>query len=257
MFAIILVNLLVSNLPSFKKQRNESIKMPFEQRRTSTRAEIIRLGVGLVVEEGYSKISFSRIAKELNISLGNITFYFPTKEHLLAMLVKMLCRFQWGKLRDITNENTCAILAFCLELATLTACSDADPIVRDMLISAYTHQLPLDIIRRNDSERAAAIFSDYCDGWNEQNYREAEVLVSGIEYATFMKTESSPSLDVRISGAIGSIMMIYGVPREIWRKKVDQVLAIDYHSIGKELFAEFIEFTSSMTEEELDSLVRS
>ena len=68
--------------------------MPFEKRRTSTRAQIIKIGARLFVEEGYSKTSFSRIAKEFDISLGNVTFYFPTKEHLLAILCNELCSFQ-------------------------------------------------------------------------------------------------------------------------------------------------------------------
>ena len=86
---------------------------------------------------------------------------------------------------------------------------------------------------------------------------EAETLVSGIEYTTFMNTESSPSLDVRVSGAIGSIMMIYGVPEERWRRKVQKVLAMDYRRIGRETLSEFITYTATLTEEELNSLAEA
>ena len=68
--------------------------MPFEERRTSTRTRIVQLGAKLFIEEGYTKTSFSRIAKELDISLGNITFYFPTKEHLYAVIIDELFDFQ-------------------------------------------------------------------------------------------------------------------------------------------------------------------
>ncbi|MBR6727892.1 MAG: hypothetical protein IKM08_06835 [Clostridia bacterium] len=86
---------------------------------------------------------------------------------------------------------------------------------------------------------------------------EAETLVSGIEYATFMNTESSPSLDIRIAGAIGAIMMVFNVPEEVWRRKIEKVLSMDYRRIGKELLAEFIEYTGSLTEEEIDFFSRA
>ena len=35
------------------------------------------------------------VAKALNMSPGNLTFHYPTKEHLLAVLTDMLCHFQW------------------------------------------------------------------------------------------------------------------------------------------------------------------
>ena len=47
--------------------------MPFEERRTSTRIRIIRLGARLFIEEGSSRTSFSRIAKELDIIRDNDT----------------------------------------------------------------------------------------------------------------------------------------------------------------------------------------
>lgn len=37
----------------------------------------------------------------------------------------------------------------------------------------------LDIIRKNDAERSKEVFKD----WTDENFAEAEVLVSGIEYA--------------------------------------------------------------------------
>ena len=52
-------------------------------------------------------------------------------------------------------------------------------------------------------------------------------------------------------------MIIFGVPEEIWRKKVEKVLAMDYRKIAKETLAEFIEYANSLTEEELDSLYKS
>jgi len=223
----------------------------------TTRCEIVKVATKKYLTEGFSATTAKMICDELDISTGNLTFYFPTKEHLLALLIKMLCKFQWNKIKVLTEDGTTPMLALCLELATVAACCEDDPVVRDLFLAAYTHPLSLEIIRKNDARRSVEIFSEYCEGWNEMNYMEAETLVSGIEYTTFMNTDSSPSLDVRVSGAIGAIMMIHGVPEERWRKKVERVLSMDYRKIGRELLLEFIEYTDSLTEEEIDSFVMS
>lgn len=59
-------------------------------KRQNTRLEIIQLASRLFIHEGYSKTSINKISKELDISLGNITFYFPTKEHLYAVIIDEL-----------------------------------------------------------------------------------------------------------------------------------------------------------------------
>ncbi|MBR2929865.1 MAG: TetR/AcrR family transcriptional regulator [Clostridia bacterium] len=222
-----------------------------------TRCDIVKVATRRFLTDGYTATTAKMISDEVGISTGNLTFYFPTKEHLLALVIRMLCDFQWRRMRELTEDGTSALLAFCLELASVTAGCDGDPVVRDLFLSAYKSPMTLEIIRRNDCERAAGIFGEFCRGWGETNYKEAELLVSGIEYTTFMETEFSPGLDVRISGAIGSIMMIYGVPEEIWRRKVDKVLGMDYRRIGRELLLEFIEYTGALTEEEIDSYVTS
>ena len=49
------------------------------------------------LEKGYSATTVAAISKELAMSPGNLTFHFPTKEHLLAELVDLLCSFQWKR----------------------------------------------------------------------------------------------------------------------------------------------------------------
>ena len=102
------------------------------KRRTDTRLQIIRLGLKLFTEEGYTKTSAGRIAKELDISPGNITFYFPTKEHLLSELVDILCTFHWHKMEQEANEGISSVLAVCLELTAMAgACEDEEGIVEE------------------------------------------------------------------------------------------------------------------------------
>ena len=91
-------------------------------------------------------------------------------------------------------------------------------------------------------------------GWSEQQFVEAETLVSGIEYATLMTTGDSSPLEIRIAGALNSILMIYNVPEELRKQKIEKALSMDYRTQGRyvlDKFTEFVEQTNEHTFEEL------
>ena len=48
-----------------------------------TQLEIIRVASRKFLEEGYGSTTVSAMAKDLDISPGNLTFHFPTKEHMV------------------------------------------------------------------------------------------------------------------------------------------------------------------------------
>ena len=213
-----------------------------------TRLEIIRVASRMFLEDGYSKTPIRAICAELDISPGHLMFYFPTKEHLLAEVVDMLCDFQWQLIKRITDEGATQLMAICFELTTMTSACEESEIARDFYISSYTSPITLEIIRKNDARRARDIFSKYCEGWSDTQFLEAETLISGIEYATMMTTASSSPLDVRISGALNALMMIYNVPEETRKEKIGKALAMDYRNISKQILSEFISYVNETTE---------
>lgn len=219
---------------------------------SATKLEIIQVALRMFLERGYSAASLKSISDEVNISTGNLTFHFPTKEHMLSVLVEMLCEFQWSMMERAADERRSSLLAQCLELAAMAAICEDSEIGRDFYLSAYTHPSSLEIIRKNDAQRAKAVFGEYCVDWSDLKYREAETLVSGIEYATMMKTPGSAPLSVRIAGAVGAIMLIYCVPEEIREKKIKKVLRSDYRLLGKRLLSEFREYVNSFDEAALE-----
>ena len=232
--------------------------MARRRRVNTTKIEIVQTATRMFLERGYTDTSLKAICDELDISTGNLTFYFPTKEHLLALLVKMLCRYQWEMMEHAADEGKTSLMALCLELTAMAASCEESEIAKDFYLSTYTHPMTLDIIRKNDTEKARQVFGkEYCSTWKDQNFREAELLVSGIEYATMMTTESSADLDVRIAGAIGAVMLIYNVPEEIRKMKINKVLATDYRGLGRQILRGFIEYTEGLDEEDLEALIMS
>ncbi len=213
-----------------------------------TKLEIIRVASRLFLEKGYSVTSVRQIGEKVGISPGNVMFHFPTKEHLLAELVDMLCDFQWKLMEKEATDSTGSVMSICLELMSMAAACEENEIAKDFFISAYQSPMTLEIIRKNDLERSKKVYADCCENWTEYQYIEAETLVSGIEYATLMTTENSAPLDVRISGALNQIMGIYGVPEETRKMKIAGVLDMDYRAIGQRILRDFIEYVEKVTD---------
>ena len=223
--------------------------MAHKRKNNTTKLEIIQVASRLFLNRGYSKTTIKAIANELDISTGHLMFYFPTKEHLLAVLVHMLCDYQWKLMQNHVEEGNTSLMALCLELSTMAAMCEEDEIAKDLYISAYTHPLTLGIIRKNDTARAKTVFCEYCPGWEDQHFAAAEILVSGIEYATLMTTGEAVPMDVRVGGGLDNILTTYQVPEDIRRKKISKVLAIDYRALGQQVLENFKVFVEETNEQ--------
>ena len=60
----------------------------------NTRYKILLCATKLFLEKGYTNTYVTNITNMLKISTGNLTFHFPTKEHILAELIGELNAFQ-------------------------------------------------------------------------------------------------------------------------------------------------------------------
>jgi AcrR family transcriptional regulator len=221
------------------------------KKRGNTRLEIIRLGAHLFIEEGYSCTTVNKIAKTLDLSPGNVTFYFPTKEHLLAVLVDELFDFQTWLMEYEAREGASSLLSYCLELTSIAAACEDDEVAKDFFASSYSSAMILNMIRENDTEKTKKIFAEYRPDWSDEEWRATENIVSGIEFATIMTCEAETPLDKQIEKALDSIMLLYGVPEELRRQKIEKVLAMDYRNIGKRILKGFKDYIDKVNEENL------
>lgn len=219
------------------------------RKRANTKQQIIRLASKLFIEEGYENTSLTKIAKLLDISTGNITFYFSTKEHLLAVLVDELFRFQAMLMEHYVQEGKSSLLAYCLELTSIAAACEEDLVARDFYCAVYSSALTLDMIRQNDTEKTKNVFSAFRPDWTEQQWISTEDIVSGIEYATIRPDGHNTPLEVRIENALNTILWLYGVPKELRQAKIQKVLSMDYRSLGTGILSTFREYIDNATEE--------
>ena len=47
-------------------------------------ADILKVGVAILLDEGFSSLTKRRIAKRLGISHGNVNYYFPTRLRMMS-----------------------------------------------------------------------------------------------------------------------------------------------------------------------------
>jgi len=221
-----------------------------------TRNEIIRVAANRFLNNGYTKTTVASMAKALNMSTGNMTFHFPTKEHMLAELVDMLCKYQWKLMEEEAREGYSSVMAICLELLTIASACEQDEVAKDFFLSSYRSELCMDIIRKNDKERSKAVFRDYCPDWTDEYFAEAGALVSGIEYATLLTTSESAPLELRVGAALRTILSIYNVPKELREQKIRKVLSMDYRAFGLDTLRKFREYVDKTTEQALFALLK-
>ena len=223
----------------------------------NTKLEILQCSMELFLEKGYTTSYVTTIAQKLGISTGNLTFYFPTKEHILNVLVKMMCDYQWKLIEEFTDEGNSSLLSYCLELATMAAISEEVPQMHDFYVSTYRYPMTLETIRANDVEKIKQVFGQFCPDWTEEQFIEAEAIVSGIEYATLMTTPHSASLPVRVEGALNSILSLFGVPENYRKMKAQKVFAMDYRAVGRRVFADFKQYVNETNEKAFEELLHT
>lgn len=221
------------------------------KKRPNTRMEIVRLAAHLFIVEGYTKTSLSGIAKTLDLSTGNITFYFPTKDHLLAALVDEMFDFQNLIMEREAAEGKSSLLAYCLELTAMAAVCEESEVARDFYAATYASPLTLALVRENDTEKTRNVFKDFCPDWTDADWVATENIVSGIEYATIMTREENTPLAVQIEKTLDTILYLYGVPKETRDLKIRKVLAMDYRALGHRILSDFRTYIDRVNEEEL------
>ncbi len=208
---------------------------------------IIQIGTKLYLEHGFTNTSNSMICKALDISNGQLTFHFPTKEHLLAVLVEELCDFQWKIINDASEKGESPLLTICLELAAMASICREDKIAKDFYLSAYTHPMTFKIISNNDVERAKKVIGSYCTDWTHERFKRINDIVLGIEMITLMNADDdSDSLENRISAALNSILLLYQVPESFRKMKIQKVLRMDYTALGHRILKEFAVYVDTI-----------
>jgi len=221
----------------------------------TTKYEIIQVASEFFLSVGYSATSPKMIASELDISTGNITYYFPTKEHLLLEIVEMLCDFQWELIKKQTGNDTEGVSSICLEMMTVVSACAGDEIARDFFTAVFQSEMCRNYLRKNHEERAKKIFAKECADWTDEQFTEAELLVMGIQYTSVVATDADVSVERKALRALDQILSIYNVDKEVREAEIEKAVSVDYREIGKPILRQFIKYVEDTNKQTLESML--
>lgn len=207
-----------------------------------TKLKILKTAVPLFFKEGYSNVTTRRLADEVGISTGNLTFHYPTREHLLLELTKAFCKYQWDMTLKYPKYKVSLLFAYALEISVQTAVCYESEIARDFYISAYTQPMTLAEIREWDFRKAQKIFREYNLNWTEMDFKEAENIASGIELSAMMaEREKRVSLEKRIEAVLDALMKLYNVPPDERSNTIEKIRKVDCMEIVHDILPRFSE----------------
>lgn len=226
-----------------------------KKKNTKTRCDIIRVASEYFVEKGYSVTSPNAIAKELNISTGNVTYYFPSKEQVLLVVTEMILDYHCKIFVNETNEGKDNLKAACLEFITVAAACEDNPVTKDLFTSICQSEVCREFVRNSRIERRRKILKEYCADWSDEKFTLTELMVMGIHYSMLTTDDSIVPLETRIPAALHIILGMYDVDEATRKNIIDSVLQIDYRSLGKKVAEGFVNYVKVTNEKTLEQFI--
>lgn len=208
----------------------------------SMKTKIIQTALRLFLEKGYINTTSNEISKALGISKGNLTFHFPTKEDLLLDLLKRLCDFQWIIVKNnLNNDNL--VLAYCIEISIMAWICENNINAKELYLAAYRQDNSLKMIRELDTIKIENVFKKYKPNWVKENFKNAEYLISGIEYALLCSAKDKDyPINNRLAITLRLMLSILGVSDNEIKALIDEVYLLDCEALGNKVLNEFIKY---------------
>ena len=79
------------------------IHMNFHKKNTSEKIKEATLN--LLPKDGYDSISMRKIAREAGVALGQLTYYYKTKDNLIVLVVKEVLEFFYAEVEEKLNKS--------------------------------------------------------------------------------------------------------------------------------------------------------
>ena len=210
---------------------------PFNEAQIS----VVRAATKLFLENGYTKTSFKMIEKLSGVKVGNITYYFHSKEDLLKILVEELMDFHATMIEEIQGTDGDSLFAYAMEIAAQIALCENNQSAWDLYISSYNLPQTYEVIKSWAVEKNYTLLNNRLPDWTEHDFKYVEEVASGIELAALKSVcDKSFTLDKKISLFLDSLLMLYKVSEDERKKAIEKVLALDYVKTGQDMFDKFV-----------------
>lgn len=220
-----------------------------------TKLEILKVAMKMFLEKGFTNTSVKAISNELNISTGNLTFYFPTKEHILLELTKEITQFHTKCIDKVAKKND-DLYSYCWEVTAQIILCEENEQARNIYLAIYSHPLTLQYVKDWTAEKNRQILGNRLKDWTYERFRRVENVTCCIERSAL----TEPCTDIyniedKIRLILTCLLKIYDISYEEREKVIGEILATDYRKTGRELLKQLTQYVEKQTEQALEEAI--
>ncbi len=215
----------------------------------------MQVAMRMFLEKGFTNTSAKAISNELNISTGNLTFYFPTKEHILLELTKEITQFH-TKCIDKVEKNNDDLFSYCWEVAAQIILCEENENAKDIYLAIYSHPLTLHFVKDWTAEKNQKILGDRLKDWTYERFRRVENVTCCIERSALTEpcTETY-TIEDKIRLILTCLLKIYDISFEEREQVIKKIFETDYHKIGHDLLKQLTKYVENQNKQALNEAI--
>ncbi len=221
-----------------------------------TKLEITQVAMRMFLEKGFTNTSAKAISNELNISTGNLTFYYPTKEHILLELTKEITQFHTKSIDKILKKEKNDLYSYCWEVTAQIVLCEENEQAKDIYLAIYSYPLTLQYIKDWTAEKNQKVLGERLKDWTPERFRRVENVTSCIERSALTEpcTESY-TIEDKIRLILTCLLKIYDICYEEREKVIGEILELDYRKTGHELLKQLTKYVETQNKQALNEAI--
>lgn len=220
-----------------------------------TKLEIMQVAMKMFLEKGFTNTSAKAISNELNISTGNLTFYYPTKEHILLELVKEITEFHTKCINKVSKEHD-DLFSYCWEIAAQIMLCEENEQAKDLYLAIYSYPMTLHYVKDWTAEKNKKILGERLSDWTLERFRRVENVTCCIERSALTEpcTENY-TIEDKIRLILTCLLKIYDISFEEREKVINEILKTDYHKMGHDLLKQLTKYVEKQNKQALNEAI--
>ena len=221
-----------------------------------TKLEIMQVAMRMFLEKGFTGTSVKAISNELNISTGNLTFYYPTKEHILLELTKEITQFHTKSIDKVLRNGKNDLFSYCWEITAQIALCEENEQAKDIYLAIYSYPLTLQYIKDWTAEKNQRILGERLKDWTPERFRRVENVTSCIERSALTEACTDVyTIEDKIRLILTCLLKIYDIGYEEREKIIGEILELDYRKIGHELLKQLTKYVETQNKQALNEAI--
>lgn len=210
----------------------------------------------MFLEKGFTGTSAKAISNELNISTGNLTFYYPTKEHILLELTKDITQFHTKSIDKILKNEKNDLYSYCWEVTAQIVLCEENEQAKDIYLAIYSHPLTLQYVKDWTAEKNQKILGERLSDWTLERFRRVENVTCCIERSALTEACTDVyTIEDKIRLILTCLLKIYDISFEERETVIKKILETDYRKMGHDLLKRLTRYVKNQNKQALNEAI--